>query len=78
MTQNIHATVAPESSRTMFRNFNDMVTVTELADMLKVGRNTAYELVRAGTVPSIKIGRQMRVSKQSVIDYISRAEIKLG
>jgi len=58
----------------MFSNFNDMVTVPELTKMLNVGRNTAYELVRAGFVPSVRIGRQVRISKQSVIDYIVRAE----
>ena len=58
-----------------FSSYNDMVTVTELATMLKIGRNTAYELVRAGIIPSVRIGRrQIRVSKQTVIDYISRAE----
>ena len=59
---------------TMFSNFNDIVTVPDLAAMLNVGRNTAYELVSAGIVPSIKIGRQIRISKQAVIDYIARSE----
>lgn len=55
----------------MFNQYKDVVTVRELAEMLGVGRNTAYELVRCGAVPSVKVGRQIRISKQSVIDYIS-------
>jgi len=43
-------------STNMFESYNDMVTVVELAEMLRIGRNAAYELVRAGIVPSIKIG----------------------
>ena len=62
---------------TMFNDFGDILTVPDLAAMLNVGRNTAYELVRAGIVPSIRIGRQVRISKQSVIDYIARAETKI-
>lgn len=58
----------------MFNNSPDMLTVRQVADLLRIGRNTAYELVRAGLVPSIKIGRQIRVSKQAVIDYIAHAE----
>ena len=59
----------------MFSNFNDMVTVPELAEMLKIGRNTAYELIRAGVIPSVKIGnRKIRISKQAVIDYIACME----
>lgn len=56
----------------LFTCYDDMVIVAELSDMLKIGRNTAYELVRAGIVPSIKIGRQFRISKQAVIEYISK------
>ena len=56
----------------MFNNYNDVVTVGELAKMLKIGRNTAYELVRAGIVPCVRIGRQLRISKQAVIEYLSR------
>jgi excisionase family DNA binding protein len=61
----------------MFENYPDVVTVPELADMLKIGRNTAYELVRAGIIPSVKIGRrQIRISKQAVIAYITCTEEK--
>jgi len=56
----------------MFNSYNDVVTVCELAKMLKIGRNTAYELVRAGVIPSFRIGRQIRVSKQAVVEYLSR------
>lgn len=58
----------------MFDASPDMLTVRQVADLLRIGRNTAYELVRAGLVPSVKIGRQIRISKQAVIDYIVRAE----
>jgi excisionase family DNA binding protein len=53
----------------MFNDYNDVVTVTELARMLKIGRNTAYELVRCGVIHSIKVGRQMRIPKQTIIDF---------
>ena len=59
----------------MFNNYNDVVTVGELAKMLKIGRNTAYELVRAGIVPSVKIGRQIRISKQAVLNYIAKDKV---
>ena len=56
----------------MFNNYNDVVTVSELARMLKIGRNTAYELVRAGIIPCVRIGRQIRVPKQAVEDYLNQ------
>jgi len=56
----------------MFKEYKDIVTVKELAEMLCIGRNTAYELVRANIIPNIKIGRQVRISKEAVIEYVSR------
>lgn len=61
-------------STTMFRDYSDMVNVSELSQMLKIGRNTAYELVRAGIIPSVKIGRQIRIAKESVLDFIRKEE----
>jgi excisionase family DNA binding protein len=56
----------------MFEQYGDVVTVGELAKMLRVGRNTAYELVRSNQIPSVKIGRQIRVAKMMVAEYIAR------
>jgi excisionase family DNA binding protein len=56
----------------LFSEYADVISVWELAKMLKIGRNTAYELIRSGSIPSVRIGRQIRVSKQAVIEYLSR------
>ena len=55
----------------MFSEYNDVVTVSELAKMLKIGRNTAYEIVRCNAIQNIKVGRQIRISKQAIINYIA-------
>ena len=57
----------------MYSEYTDVVTVSELAKMLKIGRNTAYELVRCGAVQNIKVGRQIRIPKQAIIDYIANS-----
>jgi len=56
----------------MFEQYHDVVTVEELAEMLKIGRNTAYELVRSGAIQSAMIGRQIRITKDSIIEFISK------
>ena len=48
-----------------YRSFNDLMPI------LGIGRNTAYELVRSGQIFSVKIGRQLRIPKQALIDYLS-------
>ena len=54
----------------MFEKFPDVITVKDLAAMLHIGRNSAYELVRSGKIKSVVVGRQIRVAKISVIDFV--------
>ena len=55
----------------MFEKYADVVTVKELTKMLKIGRNSAYDLIKTDAVKSVKIGAQIRISKLSVISYLS-------
>lgn len=47
-----------------------VLTVEELAHFLKVGMNTAYNLVRSNAIRSVRIGRQIRIPQQAVEDYL--------
>ena len=38
-------------------------SVTEMAKLLGIGRSKAYELVRLGTVPSLRLGRRIVIPK---------------
>lgn len=38
-------------------------TVEEIAKILRVSRNTAYEAVRRGEIPTVKIGRRLLVPR---------------
>ena len=40
--------------------------------ILGIGRNTAYELVRSGKIRSIRIGRQLRIPKDAIQDYLAQ------
>ena len=40
-----------------------VLSVEDLADVLGIGINSAYELVRSGKVGSIRIGRQYKIPK---------------
>lgn len=37
------------------------MTVDEVADYLKIGRGTAYEAIRRGEIPAIRIGHRLLV-----------------
>ena len=46
--------------------------VVDLMPVLCIGRNTAYELVRSGQIRSIRVGRNIRVPKEAVAEYLSQ------
>ena len=47
-----------------------MLTIQELAGFLRVSKNTAYHFVNTGKVPSVKVGHQIRIFRDNVIQYI--------
>ena len=59
---------------TMFSNYPDILTVKQVGELLNIGRNGAYELIRTGKVHSVKIGRQIRISKDSLIEFVNSAK----
>ena len=62
---------------TKYRSFDDLpltLRVEDLMPILGVGRNTAYELVRSKQVRSIRIGKQLRIPKQALIEYLTKAD----
>lgn len=47
-----------------------VLRVEDLIPILDIGRNTAYELVRSGQIRSVKVGRQIRVPRDAVVDFL--------
>ena len=46
--------------------------VEELAPILGIGRNSAYELVRSGQIRSFRVGRAYRVPKDAVEEFLRK------
>ncbi len=54
----------------MFEQYNDIITLDEMAEMLGIGRNHAYQLLKNNQVKSFKNGRSWKIPKLAVIEYI--------
>ena len=54
----------------IFSNYPDVVSLPDLMKMLNIGRNTAYSLLQNGELKSIKVGKQYRIPKQFIIEYL--------
>ncbi|WP_024622298.1 substrate-binding domain-containing protein [Metaclostridioides mangenotii] len=46
------------------------LTPAEVADLLKITKNTVYEMIKRGEIPSYKIGKKIRIDTKDVKEYI--------
>lgn len=56
----------------MLEQYEDVLTVTQLQEILGIGRNTSYVLLNSGTIPSIRIGKKWRIPKDAVLHYLGQ------
>ena len=61
----------------MFDNYDDILTVAEVMDILYVGKNTVYRLLNDGELKGFRIGRTWKIPRDSLTSFIMhrRAEI---
>lgn len=45
-------------------------TVLDTATLLGVSRNKVYQLVNSGEIPCIRVGRQIRISRAALVQYL--------
>lgn len=49
-----------------------LLTPTEAAQVLGIGRSKLYDLMRAGVVPSLRIGGSRRVAAADLTEVVTR------
>ncbi len=54
----------------MFERFDDILTIEDLAEALKIGTTQAYKLVRSGKIRAFKEGKDWKISKTALITYV--------
>lgn len=54
----------------LFRNYPDIVGVKEICKMLGLGSKKVYQLIQDEKIKKIPCGRNIKVAKVSVIDYV--------
>ena len=57
---------------------SEVLTVEEAAAVLRVGRSAAYAAVKAGQIPSIKVGRCLRVPRRRLELMLGLNEVEPG
>ena len=54
----------------MFESYDDVLTVEEACEALKIGYNAMYELLNAGKLRGYRNGRVRRITKAALVEYI--------
>lgn len=57
----------------MLSKYPDVLTVCQVAEILGIGRNSAYKLVNDNVIGHKKVGKRTLVPKQCLIDYLNSA-----
>ena len=54
----------------MFEQYDDILTIEEIAEILKIGRTQAYRIVRSGNLKGYKEGKDWKIPKQALKQYV--------
>jgi excisionase family DNA binding protein len=47
-----------------------LLTVAEVAKIMRLSKMTIYRMVNSGTLPALKVGRSIRVPQSAVDNYL--------
>ena len=50
------------------------LSVREAAELIGISKPSMYEVVRAGKVRSVKVGKKILISRQSLMDWLKKGE----
>ena len=53
-----------------FENYPDIITVSQLAKMLNIGKSSAYALLQNGKIHHVKVGKKYIIPKTAVLAFI--------
>lgn len=56
-------------------NENILLTATEVAQLLRVSTSFAYRLMRQGNIPTVRLGRSVRVRSSDLESFIANSII---
>jgi excisionase family DNA binding protein len=57
------------------RSWPELLTIAEVAAILRVSKMTAYRLVHGGTLEAVRAGRSFRVHAWSLEQYLKRPAV---
>lgn len=56
----------------MFENPYDILSPQEAMDELRIGKNSIYDLLNSGKLKGFKVGRNWKIPRKSIDEYIDK------
>ena len=60
----------------MYDEIGEILTIEELMELLYIGKNTAYKLLKSGEIKAFRIGKVWKIPRESLNEYILRKTAK--
>ena len=61
-----------EAAPSMFGGYDDLLTVADMCQILRVNEKAVQRLCKRGEVPAVRIGRRWYVPRAAFIDFVTR------
>ena len=56
-----------------FNDYPEVISIDNLQEILHIGRNAAYSLLKEGKIRTIKVGKKYIIPKKSIIEFLETA-----
>lgn len=56
------------------RCYPAVLTAAEVAEVLRVSTKTVYKLIKEKSLPAVKVGRENRIAKSHLINYLRQID----
>ena len=56
----------------MFESYDDILTVEEVTEALKVGTSQVYKLVRSGEMNAFKEGKNWGIPEKGIVNHVTK------
>ena len=58
-------------SKEMFTEYDEILSIEDVMEILHIGKNSVYSLLKSNEILNIRVGKRYIVPKQSVINFIT-------
>ena len=59
----------------LLEEYKDVLNVKDLCEILNIGKNTAYKLLKNNDIPNRRLGKKYIIPKFGVIEYLKGVQL---